>query len=192
MSKKEGRKAIGLDLYPPSKSKKKYKQKEKEKPLTRRSPDPCIQKYIKQKKKTRKIADLQKQFQENLKERERLHGLEKLDKTLRIKPKQKKKKKFKRYANDEKSTDPCYSFLNITKNKAEEKYSNFFSEKLRKLQERVYTTYDSIKIEAVIKIQRWFRSIIKNKNYTIKQRFLTLNNSESSSAEIYLKTECDE
>jgi Domain of unknown function (DUF4378) len=198
-SKRQGRKAIGLDLYPNSKSRPKNKIQD-EKPKYKRSPDPNIIKYMKQKNKTRKIIDLQKQLEESVKERERIQGLEKLDKTLRKKQKKPKKKKRSKpcWLNDEKSTEVNFSLSNghkkkLTKDRTivnSRENSDLLTERFKNLEERVYNTYDIVKIEAAIKIQRWWRSSISTR---LKKTIKNHNRFESnSSSDKYLKTECEE
>ena len=173
--RKEGRKAIGLDLYPNLKIKKKNKNFEEKTTKAVRSQDPSIALYMKQKKKSRRVAALQNRLEETLKERERLQALERLEKTQHKKIINKKsKKKIKSAWNHEgeKSTEitqALYKKLekqNLNQIKSEEVFDHktILAEKLRVLQERVSHTQDLLKSEAAITIQRWYRNIIyKNK-----------------------------
>ena len=185
VSRREGRKAIGLELFPERTSKSKSRSKSKvrstsreEKIRPKKSPDPGIQVYIKQKNKTKRIVDLQKHLEESLREKERVHALERLDKTLKKKKiKAKKKKKTKICLTEEKSIEPTHSIPSIKKLKGSklkqktERYRNpqdnsdEFSENLKKMQERIYNAYETVRINAAIKIQAWFRSLLSQRKY---------------------------
>jgi Domain of unknown function (DUF4378) len=175
MTKKEGRKAIGLDFFSNIKLKSKNLNKSEEKTKLKRSPDPNILEYIKKKKEGRKLALLKIKLAEALKEKERVQALERLEKTQRKKHfKKKKKKKTKSvWIDNEKSTEitqPLYrnqkKTINFEKDLSHRKESpeptNILSEKIKVLKQRVHKTQDLVRNEAALTIQKWFRSI-KNK-----------------------------
>lgn len=173
VSKRNGRKAIGLEYFSRSKSKPKSISKEK-KGKTRKSPDVQVQSYIKQKNKARRITDLQKNLEENLKERERIHALCKLDKTIK-----KKKNKVKRKKKE--------------KTKKIKNTPQFLSEKLREMQDRVNNTYENLRVDAAVTIQRWVRSRLNlNLRKNLNLRPVIDTNSSSDSSKVYINTECEE
>ncbi|OMJ84899.1 hypothetical protein SteCoe_13882 [Stentor coeruleus] len=205
-SKKAGHKTIGLDFYPLAKTKTKLQTKD-EKSKTKKSPDPGTQKYMKNKNKSRKINDLQKQVEENTKEKERINTLEKFDKNLRKKRlkhrrKRKSRSKSKGKYFDDKSTEITHSLTRTLRNKSKNEKkkkkkskanTEIVTERLKNLEERVYSNYDFMKVDAAIKIQRWYR-LIKDKKHptTINQKNdLKIENSEITSDK-YLMTECEE
>lgn len=207
-SKRAGRKAIGLDLYPLTKIKAKPQAKE-EKSKTKRSPDPGVQRYMKNKSKSKKVADLQKQLEETVKEKERINALEKLDKTLRKKRskhrrkrKSRSKSKSKSKYLDDKSTEITHSLTRTLRNKSKSERkkkkkprisTEMVTERLKNLEERVYNNYDFMKVDAAIKIQRWYRLIKDRKQPSpIKPKSdLKIEDSEITSDK-YLMTECEE
>ncbi|OMJ86310.1 hypothetical protein SteCoe_12223 [Stentor coeruleus] len=171
--RREGRKNIGLDLYPNIRIKPKKIDKSDEQIKTKRSPDPSIISYMKQKRKTKRVAELQSKLEETLKERERVHALIKLDKIRRKKnpTKKKKKKQQKSYwkANEEKSPNKpiistekrekhITSATQDTNRENSEDHRQSITEKLKVLKDRVLHTQSLLKNQAATTIQRWFRA----------------------------------
>lgn len=164
ISRQAGRKAIGLEHFSHLKVKKHTPDKIDKSKGKSKSPDPSVKKFIKQKKKTQKLYEIQKNLEETLKERDRLNALEKLDRKTRRKKSKKRSKLIK--------TEETTSFqanLQIHKKRPEKKpkkkqnfriSSDCLSEKLKDLQERINYNYDLLKVKAATKIQNWFRQIL--------------------------------
>ena len=164
VSRQAGSKAIGLEYFSNIKPKKHSPIKPEKPKHKSKNPDPALKKYIKTKKKAQKLAELQKNLEFTLKERDRLSTLEKLDKKTR----RKSSKKRKRTLKPEEFTSSLTN-LRSTMKKPEfklKKKPNFrissdcLSEKLKDLQERINSNYDLMKVKAATKIQNWFRHLL--------------------------------
>lgn len=178
--RREGRKGIGLDLYPNIRVKPKKLDKSEEQIKTKRSPDPSVISYMKQKRKTKRVAELQSKLEETLKERERVHALIKLDKMRRKNPtKKKKKKQSKSYWKDHEEKSPDKPILSTerrekhitsatqdTNRETSDDHRQSITEKLKTLKDRVIHTQSLLKNQAATTIQRWFRAN--------KQKFSTM------------------
>ena len=205
--KKEGRRAIGLELYSNVRVKPKSKNKSEEKSSKKsRDPDPEIVSYIKQKKKSRRVATLQNKLEETLKEQDRLLALERLEKTQhkRQTKKHKKKRREKKeggskdkvgtkslwtaeYDKSTEMTQPLYRRQEIATESNEEAMEpkEMLTKQLRDLQKRVSVTQDLIKTQAALIIQKWIRGV--QRKCSLKP---TVSRSESvRSSEQHLKTE---
>ena len=205
--KKEGRRAIGLDLYPNVKIKRKAKNKSEEKVCKKvRDPDPEIVHYIMQKKKSRRVATLQNKLEETLKERDRLQALERLEKTQhkrQIKKNSKKKRKDKKNRDKDKAavkalwnaeydkstemTQPLYRRQEILTESNEDAIEpkEILSKQLRDLQKRVTETQDLIKTQAALIIQKWIRGIQSK----IHLKPMVSHSESLHSSELRMKTE---
>ena len=201
-SKRKPRKVISIDLQYPSKSRQNINPPKEEKIYIKKKTESDVQNYLKLKDTTTKNSDLQRQFEENLTERASCHAFEKLEKMMSLKKKKLKKKNNKPNGiNDDKSAENhCLANTvriqtknkskDMIKNKTHKKNSELLTKRLKKIQERIYSSYNSIKIEAAIRIQRWFRSVLrKKKKNSLKNK---TDISRSSSAEKYITTQCEE
>lgn len=200
-SKKQRRKVIEINLYPQSKKKTKIHSKE-EKPKPKRSPESARQKGPKSKSKSRKTTESQKHLEDVLKEHEKLFGFEKLDKTIRkkhTKNKRRNKSKDKSKYIDDKSTEIINSSTRVPRNKSKSerkkkrKTTDLISDRIKDLEERVCNNYDTMKTDAALKIQRWYRNLnIKKQLSPIRvKNDLKIEDSEISTDK-YLGTECEE
>lgn len=178
-SRRAQRKEIGLDMYPNVKVKSKKSNKSEEKPKMKRSPDPIVLNYIKQKKKNERLMKIKARIEENLREKERIKALALLEKTQLRKIKRKKKKKKLSGLDEEKITDPTASlgfskYQNYgNKNNSSLNY-NLKEKNSKKFREKWKF---ALPIAEIVRIQRWFR---KNRSKFQSSKDSYNNNTSSS------------
>ena len=178
-SRRAQRKEIGLDMYPNIKVKSKKSNKSEEKPKMKRSPDPIVLNYIKQKKKNERLLKLKAKIEENIREKERIKALTLLEKTQLRKIKRKKKKKKLSSLDEDKVTDPAASVgfgkYQNGANKSNLSLNNNIREKNSKRLKEKWKF--ALPIAEIVKIQRWFR---KNRSKFRSSKDSYANNTSSS------------
>lgn len=191
--KRERGKNLGSELVSVVRAKVKKCNKSEDKPKTKRSPDPNIISYMKQKKKSKKVTELQNKLEETIRERERVQALIKLEK-MHKKPliKKKKKKHSKSHwrlgvdksaengiFSSERKEKYLTSATEDTNRENSEEHHQAITEKLRKLKERVTYTQSILKTQAALTIQKWFRA---NKQKFKSKQFVCFEDSLESSS----------